>query len=473
MQEAICVIGSGPVGTVAALKLLEAGFKVTMVDIGAKFGDLEPERSMEAKLINRFRLKTFWGSAFSYDLNEFNQLVEENYIRSWFTSKGYAGFSKIWGATWPDLYGSGLTSQVEGLNELNNLYKIGINASSKNLEDLFVKNSCECFHKILQRIQYASNKNKSNISIDVNFSNLVVNYESCTFCGLCQKGCPENAIWNSEELLMKCKEFDDFEYINALFVKRFEEVSSKVRIYCDDLEMEFDNLFIGAGPVSTSILFLKSDSRLNSVELKDNQMAIIPFLSFKRNRSHLGAFSLSGLQMNLKSNSSQYAHLQLYTHTQSYLDRILLGRNPILRALLRRILIKIQGHLYVGLMYLPAEISDSLKLELVAGIPITSSIASHAGKRNYILQILRGFHQKTGLFPIFPLIEIKEVGASYHLGSAKGLDLDEFGKSSNHQKVRAIGSIALQNIEPGPITAIAMAQAITSVNNFLLNLPKL
>ena len=475
--KTIGVIGSGPSGAAAALTLLRAGHHVTMFDIGASFNS-EHDKNFINNTNEALDLKTYMGGVFSYDINEFNKINLKNGEKKWFTSKGLGGFSTVWGATWKPFRSLSTPEWLNAFNEAESLV-FGIsdeNRMATNMQkQLKISRGCTCFN-------YIATLNSETKETETNFwkiasspSSLAVLDAKCDFKGSCQQGCDTGAIWDANQLIKLCNSFENYKYINRCFVQKISETESTVTLETSIGNFNVDYLILAAGPVATSIILLKSDPILKSIELKDTQMVLVPFFRLKRVPKHEGFFTLSGFDFNFVSKTSEeiQMHLQLYAHADRFLDRVKIRFNPFVHPFLDLLFWFLKRNLFIGILYVDSRWSGSLVIEAnqVTTVKIlkSDSLSIH---HKEIRKALRNLRKHAGLWTIWKGMKIENVGDSYHLGFAQGDFIGPFGDLRNSVRIKVAGSIALKCLEPGPITMTAMAQAILTAKKLMTTLPK-
>jgi hypothetical protein len=107
----------------------------------------------------------------------------------------------------------------------------------------------------------------------------------------------------------------------------------------------------------------------------------------------------------------------------------------------------------------------------VIALNLTSETTEVSAKSNRRKSLLRAFQSISsmfsellacGLFPIFPLVKIGEVGASYHVGGVKdggGRVLSDLGQTDVDSNIYVVDSAGHYGTKPGPSTAINMARS--------------
>ena len=323
-------------------------------------------------------------------------------------------------------------------------------------------------------------KTLSNHHIFFDTAKLAVDFNRCTYCGLCQTGCPNNLIYHSTIGLDDLKKYKNFSYQDQCLLKNFRENSAGV--YLDILnlvttnkeELFFSNAFIACGIGISSFLYLQSiqDSE-TTLTLKDSQHFILPCLLDKpfKNIAHHSTHALCQLKLhiNQQSVSQNPIYLQLYTYMDLYqhaiknkLKQFYVMLKPLIKFGLERLVV-IQGYLH------PAE-SNTLKIykkNSMGECYIQST--RNIDTKKIILRCIRYLrqHRKTlSLTPIPFLATQSLVGQSNHLISAIPMaehplphETDMWGKPPHLQHIYFVDGAILPTLPAGPITLTIMANA--------------
>lgn len=462
----ICVVGSGPSGAVTALKLLENGFDVTMLDLGFVENSSEDEKMTFSQ---RKHLKLSYGKSFPYDLNEFNKVHNLYSSKNWFPSKGKYGFSTVWGATWKPFKSLNNQDWKAAYSECDDyIFSNPKNGLSRklNLNKLKVSRQCTCFEQFENMT-----KTVDQWQLIVSESQMAIYDESCVFCGSCQIGCTYDAIWDSSSLVSSCESFSTFEYFPNVFIEKILSSGNNVSVLNHEgIESFFDYIFLCAGPIGNATILLKSGlTPSGELNLQDSQMITLPLFSFRSMKKHQGAYTLSGKNIDFQSLSEpQIAlHLQLYAHIDLIKDRIVLFIPIFLRKLVGAILNVLKNHLYIGILYVDPTWSGTLKLKFVNDSTEASSDFDFDSNLRRTKNGLNKIAKTFAVVPLWTLAKVGAVGDSYHVGAVEEKVTDGYGRLLRNPKIFVGGSFALPVIEPGPVTMTSMAQCIRMVNNFL------
>lgn len=445
----IVVIGSGPSGSAASLVLLELGWNVIMIDIDSEAESQNSDSNYSSPSLKS--LKKIANKDYPYDINQFLQL--KGPAKNWFTSKAKGGFSLVWGATWSRNENLEDESWITAKKKVDQLMGSFINSENSRFAE--GNQTCTCFDDILTK----SANGPSSENLSLGFSSMAVNNDRCDLSGECHDFCKKKAIWSSLEFLKKCAEYPNFHYRSNFFVERVQHFPDKVRVNSAEEFIESDYCLLGAGPIGNSAILIKSNIT-DEVSLRDTQMITVPILRIKAKKQHKGAFGLSGMTMDGVTGNMKF-HMQFYGHPETFLERILEKFPDWTHKLLRMFFKPLSKFLYVSILYLDSMASGEIKLQ--QGVPLKYGFEMQPNYdllqkkiKRYISKSIRNL----SMFPLWKLAEHAGVGDSYHMGAARGVQMDGVGRLTDYKRIGMLGSFALPQIEPGPITYMAMTQSV-------------
>ncbi len=519
------VIGSGPTGLTVANELLLKGEKVHLIDIGnvieesnkdlgsvflktrnfySFLNTLDKNKIIKGKY-NNPNLKYPFGSDFVFRNNNFEKIFTNN--ADYISSNALGGLSNIWAtmvspfkdediSDWPisfERYYKYL-SNVEDImpisssrDNLDNFYNIRI---GKEHEFKISKAGEVFFNKCQERKDLLNNKGiyfgraKSAIS-----SKYSLDGKSCSACGLCHFGCPNNNMFNSKFMLDDLLSNKSFHYLSGLFVEKiFQNKEENVgRVECRDVKnnetksFNYNKIFLSLGPIGTAMLILRSNLIKNdNVTFKESQRFYVPALlksiSFKKyqvNKNTLSEISLTIMNTLISKFS---AHLQVYSFSEIMLRPLkqILG-NQIYR--LPHFFPFIFNNIYIILGYLHSKDSNQMNLKITK---------NDSGIYEYKLSEIFLKDTKDIVDQFFNLIK-KEMnfiyinkkflnngitGSSYHYGGSFPMSLNEKnengssikGNLNQYKNIYITDQSALPEMPGSPTTFNAMVNASRIVN---------
>lgn len=443
------VIGSGPCGTLAALKLLRAGHEVIMFDVNSSEAVRSKELSSSLKMVG--------GSLAPYDIHQLLRITSQNVELDFYRSKMSGGFSNVWGATWGAQEGliSDDWDRHHGLvtDLLVNDGYLGNNSNQV----------CDCF----SFIQDVNSSFASELTLRKTL--LALNSEICDCVPSGNSSCIHGSVWNSKSFLAQCLLFKNFEFRTGRDVTRLEKTGGQILVKGDGFSEEFNNVIIAAGTMGTVEILLNSDIGLQQITLQDTLMGFLPLLRFGVRKKHHGGFAFSQYSFDFRfGRKNLSAHTQLYADSEIYQDRIM-GKLPaFLTPILKQLIHFILPHIAIAIIYRDAAASPRVSLSKLSvareiNVNFLKPASSTLGLRKQLWRIFRTL----GFFPLLPFLAWSKPGESYHLGAMENTILDEFGTMKSISGLHVVGAITLPSVKPGPITHSAMAQTSRLVEKIL------
>jgi hypothetical protein len=197
----------------------------------------------------------------------------------------------------------------------------------------------------------------------------------------------------------------------------------------------------------------------------------MPLFSFAKLTQHSGSFALSTKSARVKGSSETQAYIQFYSHLNDSLMRIASNHSKLFGVILGVILKAFDSRIKVGLVYFSSKISPKIVLTLSEDGEDICMI-SKEGSFSFLRKFKKSFSMffpffRLKLFPLLFVSKWGKTGSSYHLGSCAEIDISENGFIEHYSRVQIIGSLALRDIEVGPITATLLAQTNSAIESYL------
>ncbi len=445
------VIGSGPCGSLAALLLLQAGHQVELYDVDSKHSVNPDGLSLKMKLVE--------GSTAPYDIQQIVKVYSAGAPIGIYRSKLSGGFSNVWGSTWgaqPMLCGNDWLKHHKSVNNL--LLEEGYLEGKSNT-------SCDCFRALAGSLENLKTLQDTNVVKSM----LALNSAKCDCIGKGLSSCTHGGVWNSKSLISRCSTFDDFSLNAGKDVIKLDKNDSGLLLTGESFSDEFDSVILAAGSIGSVEILLNSFPEISGLSLKDTRMAFLPLLRFGIRTKHKGGFAFSQYSIDTLFGKTQLkAHIQLYSDSEIYRDRIL-GKIPtFLSPIVGPFLNSLLPHLAIAIIYVDSDASPQVRFrksedERKLLVDFLSPMFSVRGLKTQLWKIFR----RIGFFPLLPLLSWSSPGESYHLGAVGNQLLDEFGSVKNLPGLHVAGAISLPQIEPGPITHSAMAQTSRLIERLL------
>ena len=487
-MDDVVIVGSGPASLAVALALITAGIRPKVLCTG-----LRPENSA-VEYQNEMRLRVR-----GYDVAKTSEVNKEVNFggrqglgnKNWFGSNsaseqvqplvaystdtggrisyGLGGFSKVWGATSREYDFSEWDprtrpSQVDFVAIQRILPSITIGG-----EDGFVKLSPSS-QKIFEKLKAISSEDLFKLEQ----STVAINREVCILreskpCGHCLQGCPEDAIFSSDSLIMDLSRRNLITLHTNILVESIEEVHDGVEIAASVLNggaltYFTQRLILAAGALGTPTLLVKSEY-FPKLTVRDSatlfSVGIDPRLrgSTKEDFSHgLSQWWLNRDREEIRRAESVF--VQGYSPSTQHTEKILSKmRLPLF---LKDVIDPVTRALHPLIVYFDMNRSGSLEIEKhldQVDIRVRNE-PDHEFIKSSMKQ-LRHFLKKAGLIVPISLSQLGSVGEGFHSGASLPMldTCDENGLVKKLKYTYVVDSSCLPRIEAGPITKTVMINA--------------
>ena len=484
------VIGSGPAGLSCTIALLKKGIQVTLLDIGvrkpgdsvkANTSDLDWDNAYD-RLVNPqgIPLKTTFGS-----LHPYNQDIPVKQTGCMLVSSQSAGgLSAVWGRAclpYTDLELSGWPVRYEELRpyyqfveqEMMTLHCANPSQSAFPYHSPTVKAlpAPKSLGRIAKKLQKYFEVVSARIALNKNREH------SCTGCGHCLAGCPEDVLLDFSATINRIKEmYPNFSYVPHIKVNSFTETEENVIVHGERLKgegeavsMPADKLFLACGPLATAIIVLGSQQEKQDVEILDSQYFFIPFISLKPllNTEELANYHSSCQLMAEHVNGARTTnrtHLQFYFYNEIF-ERVVFHKLPFMKRF-HFALMPIYRRLGLVQGFIHSDSSAKMSLKKAENGGFELSVSKKAPNGIKILPPILWKLLKAGLIPILPGLQFKLPGQSFHNGgsfpmqSTGGfLTTEANGKLRGFNRVYIADSSAFPSIPATTITLTIMANA--------------
>jgi choline dehydrogenase-like flavoprotein len=509
------VIGSGPAGVAGASALIDAGHRVTLLDVGLRLDSnrealraamaiCEPEDwaadeiaavhtplSANGELASKlaFGSDHVYRSAPHAIAVDYDDLI----VRASFAE---GGLSNVWGAAimpfrqedmsdWPlpasalsDAYAAVLkilpvAAVRDDLLSLFPLSATGLHEAKRSQQFERLINTLERNREILSR---------NNITFGA--ARLAVRFngkspaDSCNYCAHCLHGCPRDLIYSSRQTLAELVSTGKLTHIRDVAVDRIVESEDGVTIHgagsFGPLQFKGSRVFLAAGIFNSTAILLRSFGWYDRpVHIADAQHFTFPLLQAvgSPNVAHERLHTLSQAFLDITDDeiSPYTVHLQVYGYNDILTDILRHKLGPLYEyspknALLGRFLL-VKGYLHSA--HSPRIIAtlrqrkeqDLLELREVLN-PDT---------KGYVSQVMRKIRRLSlalGACPIGALLEISPAGTGFHCGGSfpmsktpKSGQSDTLGRPFGLQRTHVIDGTVFPSVPATTMTQTVMANA--------------
>jgi hypothetical protein len=369
----------------------------------------------------------------------------------------------------------GLTS-VWGANSLNPDSK-----SLAKLTERFTQASVDWVTDFAQITNLAKTSDPENFYISYRFRNLLDKYTKrngvsldpatlsmntnvCTRLGGCLSGCRQHAIFSAEtriyELIRRGKVKLFRAFVQRVLTENGSNLGIEAGIDSDKKVVYFgyDKVFVACGAIASCALLQRSGLAPKKVSLRDTQVFYSAYYLWEKRNENSKSLELAQLFVR----KSDLVHVSIYEFSSQFLDRARLIIGPFVKLIPKRF----WSHIVAGIGFINSTQSGTLILEYKNQRTFVTQQLNRRSKREIrkCLSVVRGGLTRIGLFQLPFLMQVPNVGASYHVGVANVHGEALFatsGKIQNYPQfeVFVMDSSSLAELPVGPITATVMAAA--------------
>jgi choline dehydrogenase-like flavoprotein len=516
------VVGSGPAGLSAAVTLIAAGQRVTMLDAGIDlerenrealsrlsarhFEQWDPADVMRLKgglpaSVGGIPQKLVYGSTFPYrDAERELGIVRTGVDLS--PSFAVGGLSNVWGAavlpyreadfaSWPidleDLEPSyeavlrlfDLSQSHDGLAAHFPLYSAATDAlrPSRQAEEFLA--DLEPNRTLLSQRGVLFGRPRLAVRASGRDGS-----SGCVYCGLCLHGCPYGLIYSSRQGLEPLRTHPAFSYVPDVVVERVAEESGRVHVLGrsrttgSPVRYEGERVYLAAGVLPTARILLTSlEAYAHRIEMRYSQYFLFPFLRYRKvpgvERERLHTLAQLFMELDVPEVSPHLVHLQFYTYNdlfQATLRHLLGPFYHLSRFALRELL----GRLLVVQGYLHSADSPGISIHLEkapsgqrARLVVTGQ--RNAATRQTVRRAVRHLHRNRALLrgvALGYLVRLSAPGGAYHNGGTfpmrsrpGAFETDVLGRPAGLGRVHIVDASVLPSLPATTITLTVMANA--------------
>jgi ferredoxin len=481
-SKRVLIVGSGPSGVAAAMKLQSLGIETVMIDSDLK----ESDDFFRDKLGVGKRKKLLFGSDYPYRHFNFGpRIITSGSDLPYSFTQG--GLSTIWGASFLPYSENDVLDWPINLNGL----KLGYEFIAKRVP------ISSCSQRKL--LSYADYQNQVQLEPDVVFRTLDnFDFESelleiggsrlavragrgsatdCVYCGKCLLGCSFGSIWSSKDelksLINNGLTYISGERVLSLHTDEQDLTVNTVSKDGTSKKMDgFTRVFLATGNVETFRILAESGIIENHAEVQHSTTFYFPSLVFKKGLKNSNNLALSQAFIRLQNEfKKSVAHFQLYSLSQEMMDNIAF-KIPLMRFLPLKLRSFLMAKVIVAIGYCDSQQYSKLQFVRVAngncqihGEFILSRRQIRRKLRKKIWQSRLAF-RKLGLIALPRFMILGQPGDGVHAGGwlVTGDKCDQTGTPFGVKRVHVIDSSVLSSIPDGPITFAIMANAVRIVS---------
>ncbi len=483
------IVGSGPASLAAALALIPLGIRPRVLCSGLRPDDSAIQRKDETSLRirgnkvlkradfeeevkagNHQRLgnKSWFGS--SSAMEQIQPLVRYSPDTGGRISYGLGGFSKVWGATSRNYDFSSWDSRTRPT-------LVDFQAIGKVLPEITIGCEDDDFSALSPMSQRIFTKLKilsTNDQFKLEPSTVAINHKACILreklpCALCLRGCPEDAIFSTDSIMMDLSERKLIILQTNVLVESIEEIPDGVRIEFLNRARVKETFFakkliLAAGALGSPTILVKS-KYFDELTVRDSatlfSVGLDPLMWGRRreNLSHgLSQWWLNRDYEEMGRGDSMF--VQGYSPSTEHSTKIL--KLLKLPRFMKGVVDPLSLGLHPLIVYFDMHRSGSLKVRRsLDGVDIeVGKEPDHDFIRSSMKQ-LRYSLRKAGLIVPISLSQFGSVGEGHHSGASLPMldHCDEFGRVKRLRNTYVVDSSCLQSIEAGPITKTVMINA--------------
>jgi choline dehydrogenase-like flavoprotein len=519
VNQADCVVGSGPSGVACAAGLLEHGRHVIMLDAGLQ---LEPERSRVVQRMGALPphlwsksdiakiqegmnpgtagipQKLLFGSDYPYRDAERELGLESRQVGLQ-ASLALGGLSTVWGSALLPYHERDIGDWPIRLEQLSPHYRAALALTGMSAGRDALESSFPLYHDAPGHLEMSRQARAIWQKLDrhavqlrqrgIEFGRARVAIQAaqssaagCNYCGACMYGCPYGFIFNSASVVAAWRNNPRFAHQTDVIVESVHEREKDVHVRGrrrgtnDPFEISVRRVFLAAGVIPTTAILLRS-LQLWSVPgtLMDSQYFLLPAVLTKRiagvRREALHALSQIFVELLAPEISRHTVHIQLYTFND-LIGRAVRNMFGPLRRPLDFLAHELEGRLVLFQGFVHSNDSSRIGVELQrnadrATLKLTPQINPRArqvvGKVARVL--LRNSH-RLGAIPVPMLLQFATPGRSFHSGGSfpmratpGQLETDRLGRPSGLKRVHAVDATVFPSVAATTITLTAMANA--------------
>jgi hypothetical protein len=456
MKKDFFILGTGPIGVISALYLLENGFKVVIID-----------NSSSEVTVSEKPLDISFKNTSSFSISEYFITIYRDKFTLPASAKSSGGFSNVWGGTiniFDEKDFNSLNYKNSDLYEkyLYILKKLKLDIEIDISKDMKLSTKNNIYDEVVLNIEKELNKRLKN--------NKLGYFNSLIFL-------KDKKIWSSNQLLeeLKIKYPNKIEHISNFEVVEILEEQNEIILKSNqnkDLKIINAKLLVAAGALSTSVLISKFINT-NSFTIKDSQLQAFPLFWLGKNSKTKSINTYPQIFFDIK-NEDYTIRTQLYSLNSNLIDSIA-SNQKILKKFLKIISKLFTNRIFINFVYSHSNNSTFCSFEINQDKILVKKIIKK--RNNDLFKVFRVFASsffQTKLLPI-PFSKKFRTYGSFHIGGSFEIGkllnskykIPNTGQVKNNSNIHIIDSTTLKTIPSGPITFTAMANALKIIDEII------
>lgn len=473
----IVIVGTGASSIFATLKLIELGYKPTLIDLGEK-NKKNFTRNKKTTFKNGQKILVKSNNFFKININKLKDIPPYNFEEG--------GFLTEWGGCILPASEFDLKDWPINLLELKPYYEFVLKNSSFIASDGDLNSFFPLFNKNNINSDYFISSGIKNLEKNLNLKKEFINKKKVYFgrSRYLISESDETLIFSFTDIQKKLLNNKKINYLSGYFLDSYEELDDRVSLKLIDYnnKTEFlicDKLFVGAGAVNSSRLFLNSQKIYNfPLKLQSTNSYFLPLVSLSRYKneninSKPGLFLETKLPDNEKGN---FIHMQISTLNQKLLNQLSFFQNN--RFFLKKIINFFSSVIYILHINFNSKYSDYYEIYLDENSNLNSKYCINK-EAPMLFKVLY-----KRLFNIFIYLKILLIypfnlkivqSKSYYIGGTmpmsknpkKEFETDLLGRPKNHRNVHFIDSSTFPTIPSTTFALTIMANSVRIIEKTL------
>jgi len=470
LRESVVVLGGGMTGAFAAKELLDANFKVVMIDAGYCEGDKIVDHNK--KIISPSYKFNIQSNEYVYK-NFTSKLNVETHNFNAIGSLATGGLSNIWGGGLSKFAEHEYHSNSSDHAEIDKIYEKVQREMQLAIENDAVTKTNQIYDKRLKRL-FGENRNKISFNSPVNaFNERNAGDQKVN----------NHGIFNANTLINKLKKNKNFRVISDSFINKLRkhelnyvlETSNKLSERGEKYLLK--NVFFCLGVISTTKLILELEQAFDiAIPLKTTPLGYFLIFTSKK-RQNDTAFGISGLSYNFNNHDDLISggifpcNIEILSYYK-YLNCL----PKFLKLLIDKILLQ---RMFIGNVFFSSSMSSNQMKIFENGKCFIEGKNHKSLKKNFkkikkSLNIsLKGFNMR-----ILPGIgKLAVPGSDVHYSGTLPIDEDNFsklkcdnsGKLFGHENLYIADACLLKDLPGKPHTLHSISQSILIVKKFIVS----